>query len=102
MFLLGLLSAEALAVLAIAEHVQLVERRITCLVRNALGVHRCDEALSGDFRELLPIHMENVGVLAVTSAARVKYFSRDARGFTNRLNQATAIYRAPRCRLDDR
>src|SRR6266849_2811606 len=78
MFLFSLLSREALAVLAAAAHVQLVEWWIARLVGNALRVHGSDETLGGDFRKLLVVHMENVGILPVASAAFVKFLRRNA------------------------
>ena|SRR6266567_3280349 len=62
MFLFSLLSNQALAVLAAFKHVEFVEGRMTRLVGNALRVHGSDEPLGGDFRKLLFVHMEDIGV----------------------------------------
>src|SRR5438445_3970457 len=39
-FVFGLLAAQPLAVFAISKHVQLVQRWITCLMRNAFSIQR--------------------------------------------------------------
>ena len=55
-----------------------MERRITGLVGNALRIHGSDETLSRDFRKLLFVHMEDIGVLPFASAAFVELLRRDA------------------------
>src|SRR5882762_2192327 len=71
MTLFRLLSAQPLSILAIAKHVQLVERRIARLIGDAFRVHRCDEAIGGDPGKVLFIHVKDVGILTVTRAAVV-------------------------------
>jgi hypothetical protein len=68
MTLFRLLSAQPLLILAIAKHVQLVQRRIARLIRDAFRVHRCDEAIRGDPGKH---YVKDVGILPVTRAAVV-------------------------------
>jgi hypothetical protein len=77
MLFVSLSSTQALAILRIAEHVQLVQWWIACLVRNPLRVHGLGKALGRDTGELLAVHVENVGVLSISCAALVELLRRE-------------------------
>src|SRR5882724_6838369 len=67
----SLCSTQTLAILAIAEHVQLVQWWIACLVRNSLRVHGLDKALGRDAGKLLLVYVEDICVLAISCTARI-------------------------------
>ena len=60
MLLFGLPSAQAISILAIAEHVQLVKRRITCLIGNSFRIHGFDEALGRSAGEVFLVRPQNL------------------------------------------
>src|SRR5579859_1146653 len=91
MWLGSLRPAQALAIFAITEAVEFVQRRITGLRRDSLSIQGGDKVLGRDAGELLRIHMEDVGVLAVTGAARVADLRRDSGNFAQQfVEQAPA------------
>src|SRR5258705_9673816 len=55
MLFFSLSSTQALAILPIAEHLQLMQWWIACLVRNSLRVHGFDKALGRDPGKLLSV-----------------------------------------------
>src|SRR5207248_2978267 len=74
--LLGLRSTQALAIFAIAKHVQVVQWWIACLVRNSFCVHCLDKAFGRDAGKLLLVYVEDVGVLSISCAARIELLRR--------------------------
>ena len=75
----GLLPAQALAVLAVSKHVQLVQRRIACLVRNAFRIYRLDEPLGGETGEFFFVDVKNVSILSIARAPFIQLLRRDPR-----------------------
>src|SRR4029077_503164 len=82
--------AEALAIFSAAEAIQLMQRGIACLCRNAFGIQCSDEILSRDTRKMPGIDMKDVRVLAIARAARIALLRRDARDLREQfVEQAT-------------
>src|ERR1700693_402498 len=95
MICLGLRPAQTLAILSVAEHVQIVQRRVARLVRNTLGIDRRNEALGRDAGELFAVEMKDIRILPMASAAFVKFLRRDTRDLAEIAIQHSGVLMTP-------
>src|SRR3954468_17953258 len=84
-------SAQALAVFATAEAIQVMQWRIARLRRNPLGIQCGNEVLRRNPGELFRIHMEDVRVLTIARASRIALVRRDARDFCKQTVKKSAL-----------
>ena len=89
-------SAQPFAVFSIAKHVQIVQRRIAGLVRNAFSIHGSDKALGRDAGKLLTVHVKDVGVLPIARAAFIEFLRSDSRDLAQfAIQEARILMAAP-------
>src|SRR5579871_115274 len=97
MFFRRLCAAEALPVIAIAEAVELVQRWIARLRRDAFGIQCRDEILGRDAGEFFSVYMEDICVLTIARAARVTLLRSDARDLREEFVEHSALTMAVEC-----
>src|SRR5215470_13216017 len=76
-----------------------MQRRVACLIGNALSVHGSNELFNADAPESGAINMKNISVLSVTRALRRQFLRRDAFDIREQTVQQTCVLVAVRSLL---
>src|SRR5215510_14724878 len=69
-----------------------MQRRVACLIGNALSIHGSNELFSADAPESVAINMKNVSVLSVARALRRQFLRHDAFDIWKQTVQQTCVF----------
>src|SRR5215469_6948769 len=94
--LFGLPAGQPLSVFPAFEYVKLMQRRVACLIRNALSIHGSNELFSTDPPESVAVNMKNISVLSVARALRRQFLRGDAFDIWKKTVQQTCVLVAVR------
>src|SRR5579863_2376396 len=83
--------AQAFAIVPIAEAVEFMQRRIAGLRRDSFGIQSSDEIFCRDACKFFGVYVEDVGVVAVSSATRIANLRGDAGNVAEQLVEQPAI-----------
>src|SRR5215469_3265697 len=97
--LFGLPAGQLPSIFAAFEHVQLMQRRVACLIGNALGIHGSNELFKADAPESVAINMKNVSVLSIARTLRGQFLWGDAFDIRKQTVEQTCVLVAVRSLL---
>src|SRR5436190_13756226 len=91
----GLSPAQPLAVFPVAEHIQIVQWRITGLIWNTLCIHGCNKTVSRNAGKLFAVDVKDVCVLTIACAAFIKLLWSNAGYLAEFAIQPASVFMSP-------